>query len=80
MTEQRHVWGLKMRIAAAATVTGCDQTEQRCWNCALVKIRIHPPHGRPYVVWRFPKNPQQFTNKTTPLCQPVTGLIEARHT
>lgn len=68
MGERRHAWGSKVRIAGTETITGCDQTEQRCWNCGRVKITVHPPHGLAYLAWRSPDNPQQFAMDTTPPC------------
>lgn len=68
MAERQHSWSTKVRVAGAETITGCDQTEQRCWNCGRVKITVHPPHGLPYLAWRCPDNPQQFTMDATPPC------------
>lgn len=74
MADRRHSWSTKVRIAGAETITGCDQTEQRCWNCGRVKITVHPPHGLPYVAWRWSSdNPQQFTMIAMPRCVAVTA-------
>lgn len=70
MGAPRHSWGAKVRVAAADTASGCDQTERICWRCFLVQVSVHPPQGMPYAAWRRPGNPQQFTIDATPACVP----------
>lgn len=63
----RHRWGDALRLAACASVSGCDQTERTCRRCGLVCVTIHPPHhAKPWREWRKIGDVQVMVEGTPP--------------
>jgi hypothetical protein len=66
----RHSWMGEQRKSALDTPTHCEETWRGCAVCGLVKITVHPPHGLPYRVWRYPDG-SRSNGAATPECRPA---------
>lgn len=66
MSIAHHRWDLDStkRLAAIDSPDGNGRTERTCEKCGMVKITVHPPHGRP---WRN-SNGYSWPGKATPPC------------
>jgi hypothetical protein len=72
---KKHRWDHdnEKRLAAAATASGCGETHRACKDCKLIKITVHPAHGRPWPEFILPGATARIQLDHTPECQPSSA-------